>query len=76
MHQPPWPPGMHLFLKEVGLEEVGLGVGLAIEEGGPEGGQGGRSAKLAAVDPAPWLSARRSSCLELCPAGRFAPTGK
>ena len=55
MHQPPWPPGMQLFLKEVGLEEVGLQVGLAIEEGGPEGGQGGRSAKLAAVDPAPWL---------------------
>jgi hypothetical protein len=76
MHQPLWPPGMHLFLEEVGLEEVGLGVGLAIEEGGPEGGQGGRSAKLAAVDPAPWLSARRSSCLELCPAGQIAPTGK
>jgi hypothetical protein len=55
MHQPLWPPGMHLFLEEVGLEEVGLGVGLAIEEGGPEGGQGGRSAKLAAVDPAPRL---------------------
>ena len=76
MNQPPWPPGMHLFLEEVGLEEVGLQVGLAIEEGGPEGGQGGRSAKLAAVDPAPWLSARRSSCLELCPAGQIAPTGK
>ena len=45
MHQPPWPPGMQLFLKEVGLEEVGLGVGLAIEEGGPEGGAGGKIAQ-------------------------------
>ena len=58
MHQPPWPPGMHLFLEEVGLEVglgVGLRVGLAIEEGGPEGGQAGRSPKLAAVEPVPVL---------------------
>ena len=65
------PPGVQLFLEEVGLE-VGLGVGLACEEVLQ---QAGRSPKLAAVEPVPVLCARRSSCLELCPAGRFAPTG-